>query len=106
MDLPCSALHGQSGKLRVNPKPAKCIPEALLRRHVRLFVTINSDDPAYFGGYMNENFLAAQKGLNLSQKDIVEVAKNGFTSSFLPQEDINVHLKSIDEFVAEQIISD
>ena len=71
-----------------------------------LCVTINSDDPAYFGGYMNENFLAAQNGLNLSQKDIVQIAKNGFTASFLPQEDIDVHLKSIDEFVAEQIVSD
>lgn len=71
-----------------------------------LCLTINSDDPAYFGGYMNENFLAAQKGLNLSQKDIVQVAKNGFTASFLPQEDIDVHLKSIDDFVAEQIVSD
>jgi len=71
-----------------------------------LCVTINSDDPAYFGGYMNENFLAAQNGLNLSLKDIVQIAKNGFTASFLPQEDIDVHLKSIDEFVAEQIISD
>ena len=71
-----------------------------------LCVTINSDDPAYFGGYMNENFLAAQNGLNLSQKDIVQIAKNGFTASFLPQEDIDVHLKSIDDFVAEQIISD
>ena len=71
-----------------------------------LCVTINSDDPAYFGGYLNENFLAAQKGLNLSQKDIVEVAKNGFTASFLPQEDIEILLKSIDDFVAEQIVSD
>lgn len=71
-----------------------------------LCVTINSDDPAYFGGYMNENFLAAQNGLNLSQKDIVQVAKNGFTASFLPQEEIDVHLKSIDDFVAEQIVSD
>ena len=71
-----------------------------------LCVTINSDDPAYFGGYMNENFLAAQKGLNLSQKDIVQVAKNGFTASFLPKEDIDVHLKSIDDFVAEQKVSD
>ncbi len=71
-----------------------------------LCVTINSDDPAYFSGYMNENFLAAQNGLNLSQKDIVQVAKNGFTASFLPQKDIDVHLKSIDDFVAEQIVSD
>ena len=71
-----------------------------------LCVTINSDDPAYFGGYINENFLAAQKSLNLSQKDIVQVAKNGFTASFLPQEEIDVHLKSIDDFVAEQMVSD
>ena len=51
-------------------------------------------------------FWPLKKGLNLSQKDIVEVAKKGFTASFLPQEDIDVHLKSIDDFVAEQIVSD
>ena len=65
-------------------------------------VTINSDDPAYFGGYMIDNFLATQKGLNLSEQDIVEIAKNGFRSSFLPQDIIDSHLKSIDEFVLQQ----
>ena len=64
-----------------------------------LFVTINSDDPAYFGGYMNENFLATQKGLNLSLEDLTEIAKNGFRASFLPQEDINSHLQSIDDLL-------
>ena len=73
---------------------------------VGLCVTINSDDPAYFGGYINENFLAAQISLNLSLKDIVEIAKNGFTASFLRQEEIDVHLQSIDDFVAEQTVSD
>ena len=69
-------------------------------------VTINSDDPAYFGGYINENFLAAQKSLNLSLQDIVEIAKNGFKASFLQQEEIAFHLQSINEFVAEKIASD
>ena len=66
-----------------------------------LCVTINSDDPAYFGGYLNDNFLATQKGLNLSREDLVEIAKNGFRASFLPQDSIDYHLRSIDEFVAK-----
>ena len=66
-----------------------------------LCVTINSDDPAYFGGYMNDNFLATQKGLKLSQKDVVEIAKNGFRASFLPPDSIDEHLRSVDDFVAK-----
>ena len=70
-----------------------------------LCVTINSDDPAYFGGYMNENFMASQKGLNLSLVDLVEIAKNGFRSSFLPQEDIDSHLQSVDDMLAKHSTS-
>ena len=68
----------------------------MLERGIR--VTINSDDPAYFGGYVNQNYLAVQKALKLSEKEIIEIAKNGFRSSFLPQKSINNHLESIDEF--------
>ena len=46
-------------------------------------VTINSDDPAYFGGYMNENFYATQKGLNLSKKDLYKIGSNTIRASFL-----------------------
>jgi len=46
-------------------------------------VTINSDDPAYFGGYMNENFYATQKGLNLSKKDLYLIGSNTIYASFL-----------------------
>ncbi|MEA3327815.1 MAG: adenosine deaminase, partial [Chloroflexota bacterium] len=46
-------------------------------------VTINSDDPAYFGGYMNENFLATQEGLNLSKKDLYQISTNSINASFL-----------------------
>ena len=61
-------------------------------------VTINSDDPAYFGGYINQNFIATQLALKLSENEIIEIAKNGFRSSFLPQNSINYHLENIDEF--------
>tara|TARA_Y100001970_G_scaffold291454_1_gene428640 strand:- start:2782 stop:3501 length:720 start_codon:yes stop_codon:yes gene_type:complete len=61
-----------------------------------IIVTINSDDPAYFKGYLNKNYLAAQKGLELSKKDIVEIAKNGFRASFLTNNLIEKHLNSID----------
>jgi len=48
-----------------------------------LLVTINSDDPAYFGGYLNKNYIDVAKALNLSKKDIFEIAKNSFRASFL-----------------------
>ena len=47
-------------------------------------ITINSDDPAYFGGYLNENLQAAAIALNLSESDIVQLAKNSFQAAFLP----------------------
>jgi adenosine deaminase len=46
-------------------------------------VTINSDDPAYFGGYLNENFLAAQRALGLTREEIHQLARNSFEASFL-----------------------
>ena len=48
-----------------------------------LCVTVNSDDPAYFGGYLEENFLAAQSALTLSRKDIYQLAWNSFAAAFL-----------------------
>lgn len=49
-------------------------------------VTVNSDDPAYFGGYVTENYQAAQKALDLSQQQLYQLAKNSFQASFLPSE--------------------
>ena len=51
-----------------------------------LFVTINSDDPAYFGGYVNENYAAVQDGLGLSRADLAALARNSFEASFLEPE--------------------
>lgn len=48
-----------------------------------LMVTINSDDPSYFGGYINQNYLEVAQALDLTKDDIFILAKNSFTSSFL-----------------------
>jgi adenosine deaminase len=49
-----------------------------------LLVTINSDDPAYFGGYLNENYQAIAEALSLTRDDICTLARNSFLASFLP----------------------
>ena len=45
--------------------------------------TVNSDDPAYFGGYLNENLIQAQSALNLSRQEVKTLIINSFKSSFL-----------------------
>lgn len=62
-------------------------------------VTVNSDDPAYFGGYINENFLQIQKALNLTKEDIVELVKNSFQYSFAEDDIKAEYLKKVDDFV-------
>jgi adenosine deaminase len=49
-----------------------------------LCVTVNSDAPAYFGGYIAENFQAVQKGLHLDRDDIYKLVKNSF-QSYVPR---------------------
>ena len=48
-----------------------------------LCITINSDDPAYFGGYLTENFQASQEGSGLTKLELYQLAKNSFEASFL-----------------------
>ncbi|MBS0367194.1 MAG: adenosine deaminase [Proteobacteria bacterium] len=49
-----------------------------------LCVTVNSDDPAYFGGYVADNYVAVQRALGLSREQIVQLAANSIEASFLP----------------------
>ena len=51
-----------------------------------LMAVVNSDDPAYFGGYLNMNFIQCQKVLNLSMEDVKRLAINSFKSSFLDRD--------------------
>jgi adenosine deaminase len=52
-----------------------------------LMVIVNSDDPAYFGGYLNTNLIECQKALNLSMEDVKKLATNSFKSSFLSEDE-------------------
>ena len=52
-----------------------------------LFVTVNSDDPAYFGGYVNDNYVAIASALGLGKADLVRLARNSFAASLLPETD-------------------
>lgn len=61
-----------------------------------LLVTVNSDDPAYFGGYMNDNFNAVADALKLSEADIIQLAKNSFTGSFLSDADKARHIAAVE----------
>lgn len=57
---------------------------------------VNSDDPAYFGGYMNENYHALIDAVGLTRDEILQLTINGFNSSFLAQAEKQVHLDRID----------
>lgn len=65
-----------------------------------LKATINSDDPAYFGGYLGQNWIETAEALDLSRSELVTLAKNSFTGSFLPPEMVAKHLAEIDDYVA------
>ena len=61
-----------------------------------MMVTINSDDPSYFGGYVNQNYLEVARALNLTKDDILLLAKNSFTSSFLSDAHKQRYLDKVD----------
>jgi adenosine deaminase len=65
-----------------------------------LRATINSDDPAYFGGYLGQNWLETAQALDLSREDLITLARNSFTGSFLAPDEIARYLADIDAYAA------
>lgn len=65
-----------------------------------LKATVNSDDPAYFGGYVNANFIAVADALDLTRDEIVQLARNSFAGSFLPVAAQAAHQAAIDRYLA------
>jgi adenine deaminase len=72
-------------KLRVFPDLRQHNLKQLLA--AGLCVTVNSDDPAYFGGYVNDNFAAAQQALKLSRDELYRLARNSFLAAFITEAD-------------------
>ena len=92
--IPLTVCPLSNVKLRVFPALADHNLAELLRRGLR--VTINSDDPAYFGGYIADNYVATAGALGLSTAEVVQLARNSFLASFLDERERQRHLDAID----------
>ncbi len=68
---------------------------------VGLCVTVSSDDPSYFGGYIAENFQETKSALNLSQQDIYQLIKNSFTATFLSATEKQALISELDDFMSQ-----
>ena len=65
-----------------------------------VLVTVNSDDPAYFPGYVADNLVALQREADLSRDDIVTLVRNAFTISWLPEAERTAYLDRLDAWLA------
>jgi adenosine deaminase len=97
-DIPLTVCPLSNVRLRVFAAMREHPLKRMLDRGLR--VTVNSDDPAYFGGYVNENYLAATEALGLSRGDIVTLARNSFVAAFLSPAERRHYLDEVDAFLA------
>ena len=82
-------------KLRVFDDMKRHTLKALLAQGVA--VTVNSDDPAYFGGYVNANYQAAAQALELGDADVYTIIRNGFEASFVTQAERDALIAKLDD---------
>ena len=97
--IPLTVCPLSNVKLRVFESIEKYNLKQLLDRG--LCVTINSDDPAYFGGYLTENYLAVQKALSLDRNDIYCLARNSFQATFLRPDEKQFFLDELDNYLSQ-----
>jgi adenosine deaminase len=62
-------------------------------------VTINSDDPAYFGGYLHENYIQTARALNLTEPELADIAANSFRGAFLTDTEKAAYLARIGTYL-------
>ena len=62
-----------------------------------LLVTVNSDDPAYFKGYLNQNFINLYENIDLTKEDIIKLVKNSFEASFISDDLKQEYIKKVDK---------
>jgi adenosine deaminase len=84
--------------LRVFPRMEDHNLKRLMDRGLK--VTVNSDDPAYFGGYIADNFRAVQRALKLDRADVARLARHSFEASFLPAREARWWAAKVDEYAA------
>ncbi|MFO0286746.1 MAG: adenosine deaminase [Brevundimonas sp.] len=81
----------------VHDLAAHPVPEMLRQG---LHVTLNSDDPAYFGGYVNDNYRALARAVGLGREDLVRIARNSFEGAFLGEAEKAARLAEIDAYLS------
>lgn len=96
--IPLTVCPLSNVKLRVFPDLEHHNVRQLLERGLN--VSINSDDPAYFGGYIADNYDATASALGLTDDEMLQVARNSFVASFLDDAARQRHLDEIDAFAA------
>ena len=86
-------------KLCVHEDLAEHPAKKLLQQGAK--VTLNSDDPSYFGGYLNENYVQLSKALRLTTEDLILMAKNSFNASFISDDLKQTRVDEIDEYSSQ-----
>jgi len=94
-EIPLTSCPLSNLKLRVIQKIEDHPLKEMMDRGIK--VTVNSDDPAYFGGYLNDNFIAVADALQLSKEEIVQLVKNSFEASFISDGEKRTFLKKLGE---------
>lgn len=67
-----------------------------------MLVTVNSDDPAYFGGHLNDNYIHIANALQLQEKDVITLAHNSFKASFLSPEEKDRFIQMVNRFCEDR----
>ncbi len=97
-EIPMTVCPLSNQRLQVCPDLTQHPLRRMLKAGMR--VTVNSDDPSYFGGYLTDNFLAIQSALSLDRSEIVTLGRNAFLSSFMDDADKQAALDAFNAFVA------
>ena len=95
-EIPLTVCPLSNLKLKVVKKLEELPVKIFLDNGIR--VTLNSDDPAYFGGYINENYLQTAEALGLSKNDIFTLARNSFMASFITELERSRFLEKLHDF--------
>ena len=103
LKMPLTVCPLSNLKLKVVPDLTRHPLVGMLQKG--LVPTVNSDDPAYFGGYLNENYLAVANALQMTKEQIVQLAKNSFAASFLDPEVKVPLIAKVDQFLMEDMVT-
>jgi len=101
----CSEIIKRSLALTVCPISNGYVTDGLKADEIRMMlekgirVTVNSDDPAYFPGYMTENLIATQQAAKLSKEQVIQLAVNAFEGSWLSQPEKNGLRQKLEDYI-------